>query len=45
MHVYIWRCEHAMFRVKILMYQISLTQAPEACMYINDACNFIFTHQ
>ena len=42
MHVYIWHCEHAMFRVEILMYKISLTHS---CIYICDVSNFIFIHQ
>ena len=41
MHVHIWRCEHAMFCVEILMYQISVIHAS---VYINDACTFIFVH-
>ena len=31
MHVCIWRCEHAMFSMEILMYKFSLTQS---CIYI-----------
>ena len=42
MQVCVWRCEHAMFCVKILIRVkfLSLIHA-----YINDACNSIFTHQ
>ena len=32
----------AMFCVEILMYNVSLIHA---YMYINNACNFLFTHQ
>ena len=31
-----------LFCVEILMYNVSLIHA---CIYINDACNFIFTQQ
>ena len=42
MQVCVWRCEHAMFCVEILMRKIYHTHL---CLYINDTCNFIFTHQ
>ena len=43
MHVYIWRCEHAMSCVEILMYQISLTQIMPICVQMMPV-TFIFTH-
>ena len=43
MHVCNWCSEHAMFCVEILMFNISLSLY--AYMYINEALNFIFTHQ
>ena len=45
----VWRCEHAMFCVKILMYKISLIHSClyvyKWYMYINAICNFMFTLQ